>query len=129
MLVTQRLREAYTHLDDDRVSITYPAVMTEIDAIRALRTQDASACLASDPSGSGVTLGSNSAVREAVEEMLEKDWIRTSEEFEDSKREIWAANDLVFTSGRPVATFEEQAYAAHNERTTFFVGSVTNISS
>jgi hypothetical protein len=95
MLVTQRLREAYTHLDDDRVSITYPAVMTEIDAIRALRTQDASAFLASDPSGSGVTLGSNSAVREAVEEMLEKDWIRTSEEFEDSKREVLAANDLV----------------------------------
>jgi hypothetical protein len=69
--------------------------MTEIDAIRALRTQDASAFLASDPSDSGVTLGSNSAVREAVEEMLEKDWIRTSEEFEDSKREVWAANDLV----------------------------------
>jgi hypothetical protein len=95
ILVTRRFREAYTHVDDDRVSITYPVGMTEIDAIRVLRTRNASAFLANDPSGSGVTLGSNPAVRKAVEKMLEKDWIRTPKGFEDRKREVWAANDLV----------------------------------
>jgi len=62
LLATQRLRKAYTYADDDRVTLTYPAVMAEIDAIKALRTRNASDFLASDPSGSGLPLGSNLAV-------------------------------------------------------------------
>jgi hypothetical protein len=95
VLVTRRHRETYTYLDDDRVMITYPAVMTEIDAIRALRTRNASAFLASDPSSSGITLGSRGAVRRSVEEMMAKDWVRTKRGFEDRKGELWAANDAV----------------------------------
>jgi len=95
MLVTLRHREAYTYLDDDQVTVTYPAVMTEIDAIRALRTRNASAFLETDPSGSGITLGSNVAVQRAVEEMVAKGWVRTKRGFEDRKRKIWAENDVV----------------------------------
>jgi hypothetical protein len=95
MLVTQRTREAYTYVDDDRVSIIYPAAMTEIDAIKALRTQNASDFLNSDPSRSGMTIGSNVAVRVAVEKMMKNGWVRSKRGFDESKRGIWAANDLV----------------------------------
>jgi hypothetical protein len=93
--VTQRFREAYTYIDDHRVVITYPAVMTEMDAIRALRTGDASAFLESHPFGLGIAMGSNAAVRHAVDEMMTNGWVRTNRAFEDRKRKIFAANDLV----------------------------------
>lgn len=95
LLATQRLRKAYTYADDDRVTLTYPAVMAEIDAIKALRTRNASDFLASDPSGSGLPLGSNLAVRNAVEQMMTRGWVRTKWGFDEVKRKIWAANDLV----------------------------------
>jgi hypothetical protein len=95
ILATQRFREAYAYVDDDRASVTYPAVMTEIDAIKALRTRNASDFLAGDTSGSGITIGSNGAVRYAVEQMMKRGWVRRKKGFEDRKRQIWAANDLV----------------------------------
>jgi len=95
ILATQRFREAYAYVDDDRVSVTYPAVMTEIDAIKALRTRNASDFLVGDTSGSGITIGSNGAVRYAVEQMMKRGWVRRKKGFEDRKRQIWAANDLV----------------------------------
>ena len=69
--------------------------MTEMDAIRALRTGDASAFLESHPSGLGIAMGSNAAVRHAVDEMMTNGWVRTNRAFEDRKRKIFAANDLV----------------------------------
>jgi hypothetical protein len=95
ILSTQRMRTAYKYIDDDRVTIRYPAVMTEMDAIRALRTGNASQFLASDPSSSGRTMGSNSAVRSAVEQMMREQWIRPRTGFQDFKQGVWAANDLV----------------------------------
>lgn len=89
------MRTAYKYIDDDRVTIRYPAVMTEMDAIRALRTGNASQFLASDPSSSGRTMGSNSAVRSAVEQMMREQWIRPRTGFQDFKQGVWAANDLV----------------------------------
>jgi len=95
ILLTRRMRNAYKYIDDDRVAIEYPAVMTEMDAIKALRTRGASQFLASDPSHSGRTMGSNSAVRSAVEQMVQEGWIRPKKGFQDFKRGVWAANDLV----------------------------------
>jgi hypothetical protein len=95
ILRTERMQEAYIYINDDRVSVTSPAVMTEMDAIIALRTQNASDFLASDPSKSGRAMGSNAAVRNAVEEMTTRGWIRSKAEFEDVKHKIWRANDLV----------------------------------
>ncbi|KZP07911.1 hypothetical protein FIBSPDRAFT_272137 [Athelia psychrophila] len=93
MLVTQRFRDAYTYLDDDRVLVTHPAVMSELDAIKAFRTQDASDFLASDPSKLGLTMGSNPGVRRAVENMLRQGWTRPTAGFEEWKRGVWANND------------------------------------
>jgi len=95
ILATPRMREAYTHINDDRVSIAYPSVMTEIDAIIALRTQSAATFLASDPSKSGRPMGSNAAVQRAVEKMMAKGWVRSKKGFEATKSEIWAANEDV----------------------------------
>jgi hypothetical protein len=95
ILSVQRVPTAYSYIDDDRVVITYPAVMTEMDAIKALRMRSASQFLASDPSSSGMTMGSNSAVRSAVEKMMREGWIRPKAGFQDFKRGVWAANDLV----------------------------------
>jgi hypothetical protein len=89
------MREAYTYIDDDRVAITTPAVMTEMDAIKALRTRNAADFLASDPAKSGRTMGSNAAVREAVELMMSKDWVRSKAGFDTIKQEIWTENELV----------------------------------
>ena len=69
--------------------------MTEIDALKALRTGDASDFLVSDPSNSGMPIGSNPVVRKQVEQMITKDWVRTKKEFSDVKQSVWAANDLV----------------------------------
>lgn len=89
------MRNAYKYIDDNRVVVSYPAVMTEMDAIKALRTRNASQFLASDPSNSGRTMGSNSAIRSAVEQMMREEWIRPKKDFQDFKRRVWAANDLV----------------------------------
>ena len=95
MLVTQRFRKAYSYLDDDRVLVTHPAVMSEVDAIKALRTQDASEFLSSDPSGLGLVMGSHAGVRMAVESMLRHGWVRPKSGFEGWKAGVWARNDAV----------------------------------
>ena len=91
----RELREAYTHIDNDKVTITRPAVMSEMQAIQALRTGDASTFLDDDPAHSGIKLGNHRGIRGAVEEMMEKGWVRTKEGFEDCKRKTWEKNDIV----------------------------------
>jgi len=95
ILGVHELREAYTHVDDDKITITRPAAMSEVQAIKALRMGDASTFLASDPANSGIRLGDHRGIREAVEEMMRKGWIRTKEGFEDCKRKTWEKNEVV----------------------------------
>ncbi|KAF8332974.1 hypothetical protein F5887DRAFT_986203 [Amanita rubescens] len=95
LLVTQRIREAYAHLDDDRVIVTRPAAMGEVAAIRALRTNNISTFLASDPAQSGVSLGSHPRLRGAAERMLSAGWHRTKGGFDAVKRLIWDQNEAV----------------------------------
>ncbi|KDR85772.1 hypothetical protein GALMADRAFT_386332 [Galerina marginata CBS 339.88] len=95
ILGLQQLREAYTHIDDDRITITRPAVMSEVDALKALRTGDSSSFLASDPSHSGITLGSHPGTRKAVEEMMQAGWIRSKEGIEACKQNTWTVNEMV----------------------------------
>lgn len=97
MLVTKRFRDAYKYLDDERILITHPAVMSEVEAIKALRTQDASDFLSSDPSNSGFSMGSYAAVRDAIERMIGQGWIRPKPGFDEWKQNVWASNDAVIT--------------------------------
>ena len=95
ILGVRELRKAYTHIDDDRITITRPAVMSEMQAIKALRTGDASLFLASDPVNSGIRFGDHQEIRKAVEEMMRKGWVRTTEGFEECKRKTWENNEVV----------------------------------
>ena len=91
----RELREAYTYIDDDRITITRPAAMSEMEAIKALRTGDASTFLASDPANSGIKLGDHRGIRGAVDEMMRKGWIRTPKGFVQCKWKTWAKNEIV----------------------------------
>lgn len=95
MLVTARTRRTYAFVDDDRVVVTRPAAMSEVQALRALRTGDASAFLASDPAGVGMAMGEMPAVRAAVESMMNKGWVRSTGEWEQWRKGVWARNDEV----------------------------------
>ena len=97
LLVTQRIREAYSHLDDDGVVVTRPAVMSEITAIRSLRTNNISTFLASDPAQSGVSFGRHPRLRGEAEQMLRASWHRTRGGFDAVKRQIWDQNEAVVT--------------------------------
>ena len=89
------LRELYPDITDDKVMIMHPAAMSEVQAIRALHSGDASTFLASDPANSGIRLGNHRGIREGVEEMMTKGWIRTKEGFEYCKRKTWERNEIV----------------------------------
>ncbi|KAI0750673.1 hypothetical protein C8Q80DRAFT_1153320 [Daedaleopsis nitida] len=92
MLVTKRTRRTYGFIDDDRIVVTRPQAMSEVQALRALRTGDASAFFASDPAGTGVTMGDIPAVREAVERMMHAGWEKSRSGWEAWRAELWKAN-------------------------------------
>lgn len=92
----QQLRDAYTHVDDDRITITRPAVMSEVEALKALRTGDATGFLANKGPTSGVapiSLNSHPRVRHAVANLIEGGWIRSKRNFELRKKETWRKNE------------------------------------
>jgi hypothetical protein len=89
------LREAYTYIDDDAVTITRPAVMSEVEAIKALRSGNASAFFDSDPASSGVTVGSHPRLKEDVDRMMRAGWMRPRRGFDACKRRAWTENERV----------------------------------
>ncbi|KAJ7773484.1 hypothetical protein B0H16DRAFT_1304851 [Mycena metata] len=89
LLVTERIKAAYTYASDNRAAVTRPAAMREVEALRALRTQDASYFL----HRTGIALDSSTA--RAAEAMLRLGWVRSPEESRAFKEEIWQANDRV----------------------------------
>ncbi|KAJ7031326.1 hypothetical protein C8F04DRAFT_960524 [Mycena alexandri] len=89
LLVTERIKTAYTYANDHRAVVTRPAAMREVEALRALRTQDASYFL----HRTGIALDSPTA--RATEAMLRLGWVRSPEESRAFKEEIWRANDRV----------------------------------
>ena len=92
MLVTNRTRQTYGFIDDERIVVTRPAAMSEVQALKALRTGDARSFLASDPAGNGITMGDMPAVREAVERMMSKGWEKSKREWEQWREGLWRRN-------------------------------------
>ncbi|KAK7055565.1 putative eukaryotic translation initiation factor 5 [Favolaschia claudopus] len=88
ILVTRRIRNSYTHIDDDRVAVTRPAAMTEVDALRALRTGKASLSV----TGDAISENLKDMARE-VENMIRRGWVRSAEDFQAVKAEIWRKNE------------------------------------
>lgn len=95
LLVTERLRQTYGYIDDARAVVTRPAAMTEVQALRALRTGNASAFLDSDPTHAGVSMGAMHGVKEAVDRMLRDGWVRDREDWMDWREEVWERNQAV----------------------------------
>ena len=93
ILVTSRMRTAYNHIDDDRLVVTRPAAMSELSAIRALRTGDSSDFFRNVTASAGSDIGGSLQLRNGVDDMLRKGWRRTNAGFGDVKRRIWAEND------------------------------------
>ncbi|KAJ7158594.1 hypothetical protein C8R46DRAFT_1109642 [Mycena filopes] len=89
LLVTERIKASYTYVNDDRAVVTRPAAMREVEALRALRTRDASYFLRR----TGIALDSPKAL--AAEAMLRLGWERSAEEARAFKEGIWRANEAV----------------------------------
>ncbi|TBU27700.1 hypothetical protein BD311DRAFT_664971 [Dichomitus squalens] len=80
LLATDRLRRTYGYIDDARAVITRPAAMSEVQALKALRTGNASSFLESDPAHTGLAMGEVKGVRDAVDRMLMEGWIEANSE-------------------------------------------------
>ncbi|CDO74195.1 hypothetical protein BN946_scf185043.g247 [Trametes cinnabarina] len=92
LLVTNRTRRAYRYIDDPRAVVTRPAAMPEVQALKALRTGDASSFLSSDPADIGQAIGALVPLREAVDDMMHEGWIRETRSWKDWKEEVWKRN-------------------------------------
>ncbi|OCH84402.1 hypothetical protein OBBRIDRAFT_741660 [Obba rivulosa] len=92
ILATRHFRKSYDYANDDRAIITRPAAMREVHALKALRTGDATSFLRSDPAGQGHMIGDITAVREAVEYMLQGGFTRRKEDVRAYKEGVWRKN-------------------------------------
>ena len=89
------MRRAYKYIDDDRAVVTRPSAMREVQAIRALRTGNASWFLERDSIDDGIPLSSVSELVAGVREMLDRGWTRTKTDLREYKEGLWKQNDLV----------------------------------
>jgi hypothetical protein len=80
---------AYTYANDDRAVVTRPAAMREVEALRALRTGDASHFY------DRYKILPDSPVRQSAEEMMHRGWTRSKDDSQSFKEGIWKANDQV----------------------------------
>ncbi|KAJ7485665.1 hypothetical protein FB451DRAFT_1127892 [Mycena latifolia] len=87
ILVTERIKQSYTYIADDRAVVTRPAAMREVEALRALRSGDPSYFL--DRAG----LGMDSPIALAAAAMMRRGWTRSKGDFQSFKQELWDAND------------------------------------
>ncbi|KAG8886423.1 hypothetical protein FRB98_001284 [Tulasnella sp. 332] len=86
LLATPRLRDAYRYVDDDRVVITRPQGITEIQAILALRT---------DLTKRVPNPHNSTRLKHDVDEMVKLGWKRPLSEFSEFKMDLWDKNEDV----------------------------------
>ena len=92
MLVTSRTRHTYGFIDDDRIVVTRPAMMSEVQALRALRTGDAAPFLAARVADAGMTAGEMPAVRAGVERMMKEGWAKPARGWDEWREGMWSRN-------------------------------------
>jgi hypothetical protein len=97
IVVTRRTRRSYVYADDDRAVVTRPAAMSEVAALKALRTGSASSYLEmSMPNmGADKKMGSNAAIHNAVQDMMSLGWTRRKSDLDNFKSGLWNRNDLM----------------------------------
>lgn len=89
------MRKAYKYIDDDRVVVTRPSAMREVQALKALRTGNASWFLDREPTGDGIPLSAVGGLVAGIREMLNQGWTRRSQDVREYKGELWKANKVV----------------------------------
>lgn len=98
MLVSRRFRKSYRFADDDRILITKPETMSEISAIRALRTGISPL---TETSSSGDDRlenlsqhgSQNRQYRLDLALMMQQGWERSTQEINDFKAELQHKNE------------------------------------
>lgn len=77
--------------------VTRPAAMREVAALKALRTEDPSSYLQMSMPNMDAhkTMGSNAAIRDAVQDMISRGWTRRKSDLENFKSGLWNRNDLL----------------------------------
>lgn len=66
--------------------------MPEVQALKALRTGDATTFLSSDPADIGQPIGDLQPVREAVTAMMGEGWVKDRQGWDDWKAGVWQKN-------------------------------------
>lgn len=89
------MRKAYGYIDDDRVVCTRPAAMSEVQALKALRTGGASFFLSHDSSATGRKISEIRGIKDAVQRMLVLGFTRSREDVEQYKQELWRRNEVL----------------------------------
>ncbi|KIY73403.1 hypothetical protein CYLTODRAFT_342440 [Cylindrobasidium torrendii FP15055 ss-10] len=86
ILVTSRFREAYKYLDDDRVVITRPMMLGEVEALKVLRTGEWKNGTTLDPRVKAL-------VQAEVDDLLRLGWKRSKSGFNAYKQQVWLNNE------------------------------------
>ena len=87
------MRAAYNHINDDRVVVTRPAAMSELDALLALRTNDPATFYSNVTASPNSQIGDSGILHGAVGDLLLRGWRRPNSWFWEVKRGLWAEND------------------------------------
>ena len=95
MLVTERTRRTYGFIDDDRIVVTRPALMSEVQALYALRTGDATRFLARSVGDTGMRVRDMPAVRAGVERMMQAGWRKPADGWDSWRAMMWDRNRAV----------------------------------
>lgn len=96
ILATERMRKAYGYIDDDIAVITRPAAMTEMQALKALRTGSADFFYDAVAKYTGsAEVSRMQALHAAVDRMLQTPWTRDVMDFARYKATLWSKNRAV----------------------------------
>lgn len=88
------MRKAYQYIDDDRVVVTRPSAMREVQALKALRTGSASFFFENDDSTGG-SVAQLKGLVDGVHEMLRMGWVRDRASVREYKEGVWRHNEGV----------------------------------
>ena len=100
ILASRRMRERYGYIDDDRVTVTRPQALREVNALGALRRASINTEALEDnndrhgtniSASAGLEYRSDKFDRD-VKEMIDQGWYRNMEGFESFKLDLWEKN-------------------------------------
>ena len=89
------MRKAYKYIDDDRTVVTRPSAIREVQALKVLRTGNASQFLEREQASHGIPLSPISELVAATHAMVDRGWTRSATDVREYKAALWRHNELV----------------------------------